>query len=322
MGISRRLRDEWESRLSENSPSHTAHGEALTESSTTSMTKNLASSSFAWTTAQTYIEGGRKWKDNTARPTATCPWTLRARTARIRPVLYSALTGPGMPAPRMVLVFERTLRRRADLARAVATRGGAEPHGTDLVSSTSGAGHFMPMVPFIRAFLRAGHDVMVAGPASLAESAVGTGAVFWPFDDPPADEMAAVSVRLPLLSNEEANAVVCGEIFARLNSTAAVPRLREAIVVPLFAGDQYINADRVAEVGAGVRAAPEAAAIRSALAAVLSSSAYRTAAQGLASELAAQPPVDRAVDMIGTNALLRAAGVSLLIARRTRRNND
>lgn len=70
---------------------------------------------------------------------------------------------------------------------------------------------------------------MVAGPPALVSSAVGTGAVFWPFDDPPQDEAAAVAAALPRLSNEEANAVVCREIFGRLNSTAAVSRLREAL---------------------------------------------------------------------------------------------
>lgn len=98
-----------------------------------------------------------------------------------------------------------------------------------LCSSTSGAGHFTPLIPFIRSFLRAGHDVMVAGPPALVGNAVGTGAVFWPFDYPPRDEMTAVTEQLPRLSTEEANAVVCREIFGRLNATAAVPRLREAL---------------------------------------------------------------------------------------------
>lgn len=98
-----------------------------------------------------------------------------------------------------------------------------------LCSSISGAGHFTPLIPFIRSFLRAGHDVMVAGPPALVSSAVGTGEVFWPFDKPPRDEMTSVAGSLSLLSPEEANALVCREIFGRLNATAAMPRLREAL---------------------------------------------------------------------------------------------
>lgn len=98
-----------------------------------------------------------------------------------------------------------------------------------LCSSSSGTGHFTPLMPFIRSFLLGGHDVMVAGPPRLAAEAVGSGAVFWPFDDSPDDEMSAVAGQLPRLSRHEANRLVCSEVFGRLNTTAAVPRLRDAI---------------------------------------------------------------------------------------------
>jgi UDP:flavonoid glycosyltransferase YjiC (YdhE family) len=97
-----------------------------------------------------------------------------------------------------------------------------------LVSSTRGAGHFNPLVPFARAFERAGHDVMVAGPPDLARPAEDAGFRFWQFDPPPEDELDAVWSRVPQLPPEEANEVVVGDIFGRLNTTAALPGLRAA----------------------------------------------------------------------------------------------
>jgi MGT family glycosyltransferase len=97
-----------------------------------------------------------------------------------------------------------------------------------LFSSTRGAGHFNPLVPFARAFERAGHEVLVAGPPDLANTAAAAGFPFRQFDQPPEDELGAVWARVPALSNDEGNVVVIGQIFGRLNTTAALPGLRAA----------------------------------------------------------------------------------------------
>lgn len=97
-----------------------------------------------------------------------------------------------------------------------------------LFSSTRGAGHFHPLVPFARAFERAGHALLFAGPPDLAGPVEGAGFEFWQFDPPPEDELAAIWARVPELPPEEANEVVVGEIFGRLNTTAALPGLRAA----------------------------------------------------------------------------------------------
>jgi UDP:flavonoid glycosyltransferase YjiC (YdhE family) len=97
-----------------------------------------------------------------------------------------------------------------------------------LFSSTRGAGHFNPLVPFARAFERAGHELLFAGPPDLAGAVDGAGFEFWQFDPPPEDELGAVWGRVPELPPVEANEVVVGELFGRLNTTAALPRLREA----------------------------------------------------------------------------------------------
>lgn len=98
-----------------------------------------------------------------------------------------------------------------------------------LFSSTAGAGHFAPLAPFIRSSLKNGHEAMVAAPASFEETARATGAAFWAFGDPPPEEMAAVMGSLAQLPREEANRRVVGEVFGRLDATAAVPGLRQAI---------------------------------------------------------------------------------------------
>jgi UDP:flavonoid glycosyltransferase YjiC (YdhE family) len=97
-----------------------------------------------------------------------------------------------------------------------------------LFSSTRGAGHFNPLVPFARAFERAGHEVMVAGPPDLAGPVDSAGFAFWRFDPPPEDELGAIWARVPQLPPEEANEVVVGDIFGRLNTTAALPGLHSA----------------------------------------------------------------------------------------------
>ncbi|HEX5894677.1 MAG TPA: glycosyltransferase [Thermoleophilaceae bacterium] len=97
-----------------------------------------------------------------------------------------------------------------------------------LFSSTRGAGHFNPLVPFANAFVRAGHEVLVAGPPDLAAPVEAAGFRFWQFEPPPEDELGPVWGRVPELPPEEANEVVVGEIFGRLNTTAALPRLLDA----------------------------------------------------------------------------------------------
>jgi UDP:flavonoid glycosyltransferase YjiC (YdhE family) len=97
-----------------------------------------------------------------------------------------------------------------------------------LFTSTRGAGHFNPLVPFARAFERAGHGVMFAGPPALEGSVEAAGFSFWRLDPPPDDELDPVWARVPELPPEEANQVVVRDIFGRLNTTAHLPRMRAA----------------------------------------------------------------------------------------------
>ena len=53
-----------------------------------------------------------------------------------------------------------------------------------LFASTSGAGHFGPLVPFAHAIRRAGHDVLVAAPMSAQARVERAGLPFISFADP------------------------------------------------------------------------------------------------------------------------------------------
>ncbi len=97
-----------------------------------------------------------------------------------------------------------------------------------LLSSTRGAGHFAPLLPFARACVSADHEVLAAGPPDLEEAVDAAALDYWPFDPPAEEELGPVWARVPTLSREEAEQVVVGEIFGRLNPRAALPRLREA----------------------------------------------------------------------------------------------
>ena len=97
-----------------------------------------------------------------------------------------------------------------------------------LFASTRGAGHFNPLVPFARAFERAGHELHFAAPPALADAVESAGFSLWQFDPPPEDELGAIWARVPDLPQDEQNRVVVREIFGRLNTEAALPRVRAA----------------------------------------------------------------------------------------------
>jgi glycosyltransferase len=98
-----------------------------------------------------------------------------------------------------------------------------------LVSTTAGAGHLGPIVPFARALVDAGHEVVVAAPASFAASVGKAGFTHAPFADASPEELAAVFARLPGLSNHDANALIVGEVFGRIGARAALPGVQALV---------------------------------------------------------------------------------------------
>jgi len=92
-----------------------------------------------------------------------------------------------------------------------------------LFSTTAGSGHFGPLVPFARACRDAGHEVKVAAPLSFTAAVAATRLDHAPFADVPPDVLGPIFGRLFELSREEANQVVIGEVFGRLDAQAALP---------------------------------------------------------------------------------------------------
>lgn len=99
-----------------------------------------------------------------------------------------------------------------------------------LFASTRGAGHYFPLVPFMDALRRQGHEVMVAGSAELAPAVAADGFAFWEFGDPPEEDVHAIWARVRRSdSYEMGEALVVGELFGRLRTAASLPRLMTAM---------------------------------------------------------------------------------------------
>lgn len=98
-----------------------------------------------------------------------------------------------------------------------------------LVATTGNDGHFGPLVPFARACLAGGHQVMVAAPESYTRSVHDAGLVHAPFADAPPELIGPVMGGLPSMSFEDADATVIREVFARIDAHAALPAIADVI---------------------------------------------------------------------------------------------
>jgi UDP:flavonoid glycosyltransferase YjiC (YdhE family) len=98
-----------------------------------------------------------------------------------------------------------------------------------LFASTQGAGHFNPLVPFVEAHRRAGHEVLVVGPPVLAARAEAAGYPFRAGARPPDEVLGPVWESVPRLPPGQGDVIVVGVIFARLNVQAMLPTLRATI---------------------------------------------------------------------------------------------
>lgn len=98
-----------------------------------------------------------------------------------------------------------------------------------LATTTRGAGHFGPMVPFLHALKRAGHDVLVAVPEPATAMVEREGFELRATAEPPRDELGAVFGRVGELPFDEQNALVLGEVFARIHVRAALPDVLAAV---------------------------------------------------------------------------------------------
>jgi UDP:flavonoid glycosyltransferase YjiC (YdhE family) len=98
-----------------------------------------------------------------------------------------------------------------------------------MFSSTRGAGHLQPLLPYARALQARGHAVIVAAPAEVGEPLRQAGLAHAPFDHPGDDALAPIWARLRDASADEGNAIAAREIFAGVNARAALPKVQQAI---------------------------------------------------------------------------------------------
>ncbi|MEO5767671.1 MAG: glycosyltransferase [Polyangia bacterium] len=98
-----------------------------------------------------------------------------------------------------------------------------------LFSSTRGAGHLQPLLPYAHALKAHGHEVLVAGPVDIAETLRAAGLTHAPFAHPGDATLTPIWARLRGASLDEGLGIAIREIFAGLNSRAALPKLMEVI---------------------------------------------------------------------------------------------
>jgi UDP:flavonoid glycosyltransferase YjiC (YdhE family) len=97
-----------------------------------------------------------------------------------------------------------------------------------LVTTTGSAGHFGPVVPFADALLAAGEEVLVATRESSAAQVRAAGYDVWPFADAPAEQRDPIFASVRELPIDQANIRIVSEVFAGLDTRAAIPGVLDA----------------------------------------------------------------------------------------------
>jgi UDP:flavonoid glycosyltransferase YjiC (YdhE family) len=98
-----------------------------------------------------------------------------------------------------------------------------------LFSSMRLAGHIRPLLPYLGALQRRGHEVLVAAPKDLSGMLQAEGFQHAPFDRPDEELLEPVWARARALHGEEKTAFFVSKVFADKYARAALPKLRETI---------------------------------------------------------------------------------------------
>jgi UDP:flavonoid glycosyltransferase YjiC (YdhE family) len=93
----------------------------------------------------------------------------------------------------------------------------------------AGAGHFGPLVPFAKAFLRNNDDVVFVAPVEAAAMIAGAGFDHHPIPDPPQQGRAEMFARARQMDWDDANAMVVRDMFVEMDTPANLPYVRHAI---------------------------------------------------------------------------------------------
>ena len=98
-----------------------------------------------------------------------------------------------------------------------------------LMTTTGYAGHFVPLVPFARACVRAGHEVRVAVPRSRAGIVESAGLQPHPCADPAPEDLGRLVAALAELSQRDGHAHMMREGFARVAARAVLPDVLDIV---------------------------------------------------------------------------------------------
>jgi UDP:flavonoid glycosyltransferase YjiC (YdhE family) len=98
-----------------------------------------------------------------------------------------------------------------------------------LTSTTRGAGHLGPLLPFARALLRNNDDVMVTVVTAGAREVEEAGLDVWPLPDPPAGRRDEIFAAARGLSEQESTRLVMRDVFARIDARHVLPGVIGAI---------------------------------------------------------------------------------------------
>jgi UDP:flavonoid glycosyltransferase YjiC (YdhE family) len=96
-----------------------------------------------------------------------------------------------------------------------------------LLTTRGSAGHVMPLAPFGLAAQRAGHEVLVVAQGRHEANVARTGLAFTLTDDPDPAIFGSLQARLARMGIEAANDAMVAEYFARYDTEAMLPALRE-----------------------------------------------------------------------------------------------
>ena len=98
-----------------------------------------------------------------------------------------------------------------------------------LFTSTRGAGHLQPLLPYLHTLKQRGHDVCVAAPDSLNEKLQKEQLSQAPFDHPGDELLKPIWARYSELSGDAASALAIRDIFAGIVAQTALPKLQSTI---------------------------------------------------------------------------------------------
>jgi UDP:flavonoid glycosyltransferase YjiC (YdhE family) len=98
-----------------------------------------------------------------------------------------------------------------------------------LLTSTAGSGHLGPLFPFAHALRRAGHEVLLAAPASAQARVERAGLAYLSFADPLQRHLEPYWEAARAADLDEANEIVVGQIFGGVRARAALSGIEIAM---------------------------------------------------------------------------------------------